>query len=400
MSCPGINDILVRESGRVLPGQIFRRIFGASPWPTLTDRGIFPGGLGQIINLLHYERNAPYVATPEWLPIVINDGQEGGACLQPAENIEIGSTMRNMQLYRRILHGPPFCAEETRFPFEVGAQLDQITGIIGDRVDIEWQMRDRNEYSRLVGTKVVVDSATNPTTDDDASGDDYPQVCPTQTLGLGMLENFKLKLLRNGAANSALLRADGAPVLTVIGSPEFIGNLKRANASLREDIRWATATQGMNAALLQGFGVSYTLQGFMFLADLYNNRYNCVNGVPVKIPTFLREAAGKGFKAEVNPDWETAEIEEILIYDRTVYKQLVPEPITAPAPGFRFNPVSYVGAVKWLNIPSVDCNPDSNIGFHRIVMAAASQPINTWRGVGFLVKRCAVPSGNATTCSS
>ncbi len=400
MSCPGINDILVRESGRVLPGQIFRRMFGTSPWPSLTPRGVFPGGLGQIINLLHYERNAPYVATPEWLPITVQDGQEGGACLQPAEVIEIGSTLRNMQLYRRILEGPDFCAEETRFPFEVASQLDQITGIIASRVDIEWQMRDRNEYSRLVGTKVIVDSCSNPTENDDASGSDYPSACPTQTLGLGMLENYKLRLLRNGAADSALLRANGAPVLTVIGSPEYIGNLLRANSSLREDIRWATASQGMNAQLLQGFGVSYTLQGFMFLADLYTNRYNCVNGVPVKVPTFVREAATKGYKAEINPDWLSAEFEEVFIYDRTVFTQLVPEPITAPGSNLKFNPISYVGDVKWLNIPNRQCNPDGNIGNHRVIMAAASQPKDTWKGVGFLIKRCNVPCGNATVCSS
>jgi hypothetical protein len=66
MACSGITDIVVRETGRFMPGEIFRRTFGKSIWMTLLQRGVFPMGLSQTINTLTYERNAPTDAEPTW----------------------------------------------------------------------------------------------------------------------------------------------------------------------------------------------------------------------------------------------------------------------------------------------------------------------------------------------
>src|SRR3569832_1988568 len=132
MSCNSISDIVVRETGRFMPGEIFQRNFGTSPYVPggLIDRGIYPAGLSEVISNLVYERNAPYDAEPTWNNVTVIDGQEGGACLPPTALIDVGSTTRSFQLQRRALNGPPFCAEEFRSVFDLRKQLDSISGII------------------------------------------------------------------------------------------------------------------------------------------------------------------------------------------------------------------------------------------------------------------------------
>ena len=403
MSCPGITDIVVRETGRFLPGEIFRRSFGVSPWMSLINRGVYPAGLSQIINTLTYERNAPDVAETTWSNVVAVDGQEGGACLPIPNLIDIGSTTRNFQLQRVAFHGPQFCAEEFRSVFDLRKQLDAITNILSERIRLEWESRDRHEYSRMVQRKVVVNDCYNPTEDNNSSGvSTYPATggCPTQTVGLGLLDKYRIKLLRDGAADSAVLKANGRPLMTVIASEEWVGNIIRLNSDIRQDIRYADMGMGQKARLLQAFGINHEYDGFMFIADLYPRRFTCAAGVFTEVPTWIKVQATKGFKSELNPLWESAPYEELFIFDPTVFTQLVPQPITNPAPNFVFNPISYVGDIKILNIPNETCNPDQNILRHRAILAAGSEPVYPWRGVGFIQKRCDPICNNSTSCTS
>lgn len=401
MSCNGIADILTRETGRYMPGEIYQRNFGTSPWVPggLLDRGVYPAGLSEIISNLVYERNAPSTADPSWENVAVVDGQEGGACLPPTAQIEIGSTPRSFRLKRRALEGPDFCAEEFRSVFDLRKQLDSISGIIAERVRIEWEMHNRNEYFRMVQTKVVVDSCATPTEDTNTS-ESYPAACPSQTLGIGLLDKYRFRMIRDGAASSSLLTQNGTPVISVVASPEFISNMIVSNSERRQDIRWADSGKGDKARLLQMLGINQTYDNFMFIGDLFNRRFTCSGGVYTNVPPFLQTQATKGVKFILNSAYNSAPYEETVIFDREVMKQLVPAPITNPAPNFRFDPVSYVGDIKVLNIPNRVCNPDGNILFHRVVMAASSEPMKNWKGYAFVHLRCDPACNNATSCSS
>lgn len=399
MACNGVTDILVRETGRFLPGEIFARVYGKSIWMSLIQRGTYPAALSEILSVLTYERNAPAVAEPTWNAIQVVDGQEGGACLPIPDLIDIGSTTRTFQLYRRALHGPQFCAEEFRTVFDLRLQLDRISEIISQRVRIEWEIRDRHEYFRSCQRKVVVNDCFNPI-EDNTGALTYPAVCPNQTLGMGLLNKYRITLLRDGAADSALLQQNGAPLLTVVASPEWIGNTIRTNSDIRQDIRWADSGEGQNARLLKAFGINHTYDGFMFLADLFPRRFTCAGGVFTEVPAYVPIVTTKGIKYDLNPLYSTAPYEEVFIFDPMVMLQLVPQPITNPAPNFRFDPVSYVGDVKILNIPNEQCNPDGNLLRHRIIMTAASEPKHVWKGVAFVQLRCDPACNNSSVCIS
>ena len=55
--------------------------------------------------------------------------------------------------------------------------------------------------------------------------------------------------------------------------------------------------------------------------------------------------------------------------------------------GISFDPVSYKGDFKWLNIQDAVINPDGTIGFFRGILASASKPIKPDFGYVILFKR-------------
>lgn len=371
-----------------------RRTFPKSIWMSLIRRGTFPNEMGEQLTAVVYERSAPTDAEPEWNSLTITDNAEGGLCLPPATKIPIASTTRTFGIKRRVLEGPDICNIDIRPAVDLYNQLESISGILGDYARIEWEIHDRHEYFRLCQTKVVVDSCDDPTTTD-TMAEAYPSSCPTQPLSFAVLDKFKIALLQDGAGAESLLRSEGAPVGVVITGFETAGNLIRQNSDIREDIRFSNQAN----ILVQSFGISYAYDGITFLRDPYNRRFTCDGGTYTEVPAFSLTAATKGQKAIVRPAYKAAPYEESFWFDPNVFTQLLMEPPTAPAPNFRFNPVDYTGMVQMYNIPDRVCNPDGNVIFHRMHLAAASYPVEPERGVAFVHERCE-PMGCTTTCQS
>lgn len=360
---------------------------------SLIRRGVFPNEMGEQLTALIYERSAPTDAEPVWSDLTITDSAEGGLCLPPATKIPIASTTRVFGLKRRVLEGPDICNIDIRPAVDLYNQLESIAGILADYARIEWEIHDRHEYFRLSQTKVVVlgNCATVESTN---MAETYPPNCPEGPMSLAVLDKYKLYLLRDGAGAEALLRSNGAPVGVVITSYETMGNLIRQNRDIREDIRFSNEAN----ILIKSFGIQYAFDGISFLGDPFNRRFTCAAGVFTEVPAFSLTAATKGQKAIVRPAYRTAPYEETFWFDPNVFTQMLMEPPVAPHPNFRFNPVDYTGTVQLYNIPDRICNPDGNVIFHRMHLAAASYPVEPERGVAFVHERCE-PAGCTPECS-
>lgn len=399
MACDSVTDILVRESGRIGP-EIYNRVFNRSPWVKLIQRGTFPDGMGHTISALTYERSAPVAAEPTWTALTVNDGDiaEGGLCLPPATQVGIASTNRTYNLARRVLQGPDFCVENIRFSFQLRDQLEAVVSVLTEYAMIEWEIRDRHEYLRLVKWKVSVDAFLTESTSTTAP---YFSTCPTSILTQGVLNRWRVRLLRDGAVLSALGMANGTPILTLICSAETSEDLIFRNADIRDDLRWGKPNE-----LLAPFGVDRSYRGFYHLIDNYPMRGSCAAGVFTEIAAFTATvgaypgaAASKGSKTEVATAWQTAPYEISFIFDPTVLEQLIPKPISSPHPKFRFDPVNYMGDWQVKNIVDRVCNPDGTILYHRGILGAASKPVHPERGVAFLHLRCDPALNLVTSCS-
>lgn len=395
MACDAVTEFLQYESGRIVTPILKRRAFAKSIWMSLIRRGVLPNEMGQSLTTVVYERSAPVDAEPEWADMTISDGSEGGLCLPAATKINVASTTRVFSPKRRVLEGPDICNIDIRPAVDLMNQLNSVFGILGDYARIEWDIRDRHEYFRLCQTKVVVDSCTAPT-ESTTMATTYPSACPTQPLSLAILRKYSIALLQDGAGAEALLRGDGgSPIGVVITSLETAGNIARANANNREDIRFSNEAN----FLVRAFGVSFAYQGITFLTDPYNRRFTCSGGTFTEVPAFILTAATKGQKAIIRPAYKTAPEEESFWFDPNVFTQLIVRPPTNPAPNFNFDPVDYTGVVKMYNLRERSCNPDGNIVFHKIHMAAASMPVEPERGVAFVHNRCD-PEGCVVDCAS
>ncbi len=391
MACDAVLDILTRETGRFTT-EIYNRVFLRSLWIGLPHKDSFPEGIGEIITNLTYERSAPTEAVPAWLPVSVVDGQEGGACLPPAQKVGIGSTTRTWSLFRRVLEGPDFCVEELRTPFALRAQLERVLDILAEYAMIEWEIRYRNEYFRTCNRKVVVDGC--PASESNTMATTYPAACPTSPITQGVLNRYKVKLLRDGAATSAMGMMDGAPILTLITSPEASDRLIFDNSDIRQDLRF-----GKPSELLAPYGVERSYRGFYHLLDPYNRRFTCAGGTYTQVAPFASTAATKGQKSVVNSSWEMASCEETFVFDQTVFTSRIPRPITNPAPNFRFDPVNYMGDWRLKNILDRTCNPDGTIVYHRGILAMAGEPVHPERGIAFTHLRCDPNCNLVNACS-
>jgi hypothetical protein len=379
-----------------MANEIYRRYFADSPIIKLTQRGVVPEGMGDSWSVLTYERSAPLEAEPSWHNVLLseNDGAEGGECLAPATRVGIASTTRSFNMVRRFLEGPDFCAETMRGPFELMQQLNAITDILGEYSRLEWEIRYRHNYFRMVKRKVVVNGC--PPTESNTGALTYPAVCPTSILTQGILNRYAAKLLRDGASQSALMTDNGRPILTLICSAETSDNLIFQNADIRQDLRW-----GQPSELLKPFITdNRTYRGFIHIIDPYPRRFTCSGGVYTEIPAFNTVAATKGQKAEINTAYETAPYEESVIFDPQVYTSLIPRPIGTVAPKFNFDPVTYTGVWQVKNILDRVCNPDGTIIYHRGILAEAAMPVHPERGVAFVSLRCDPACNLITSCAS
>lgn len=393
MACEATTNFLSQENGRYMP-VLERRVFPRSIWLNIVRRGEWIPAMGTTINTLVYERSAP-TTNPNWQSLAtVPDGQEGGSCLPPTTKIPIASTTRAFNLSRIAFEGPDICNIDIMPSFDLANQLSSAYGVMGDYTKIVWEMRYRQEYFRLSQTKISLNSNTAPATSTDGSPA-YPAFCPTLPLGINTLRRISISQFRDGAGAESLLRNNGAPLLTVITDSETSGNIIRNNEALRNDIRWSNR----NNVLIDKFGVNFSFQEFVFLNDTTPRRFTCAGGVFTEVPAYVTVASTRGAKAVINPAWSSAPITETFIYDPSVMTILIPRPPTAPANGYRFDPVDYTGAIKVMNILDRECNPDGNIIWHRMIMGAATMPNQPERGVAIAHLRCD-PEGGVVACAS
>jgi hypothetical protein len=89
----------------------------------------------------------------------------------------------------------------------------------------------------------------------------------------------------------------------------------------------------------------------------------------------------------VNPAYETAQFEEAFVLHPEVMKSLIPRPLSSPGGNTKFEPISYRGDFRFLNIPDRVLNPDGNYGYFRGVLASGSKPCRPEFGYAIMFQR-------------
>lgn len=397
MACNAVTDYLVRESGRIIPDFIARRVFPGSLWMNILQTTEWMIGMGSQLSRVIYDRQAPTAALPEWQDLTVESGQEGGLCLGPSQQVPIGSTTYSWSLKARNFRGPDFCAEDLAYPLQVMRQLEDALSSMRDYIRKEWEIRNRYEYFRAAKFKVAVTLAGPPVEESTLFQTTYPTTDATGNLTLSILENYRATQIREGLSESAMSFESGVPNSLAIVGIEQSANLIRDNGTTGGYIAQAFMGQGTGSPLLKALGAAWSLRGIVPMVDPFPRRFTFSGGVYTEVPAYITTVATKGSKAEVNPAWKIATKEESFLFDSSVVRKNVPRPMTMGNTGLPFNPVDYTGQWQLLNIPDRDCNPLATIVFPYARVKAGYEPINPERGVAFVHLRCS-PSQAGAAC--
>lgn len=381
-----VEQLLIQQEDMIGP-DIYRRTVDTSGWLKLVPQERWPDGMGEEIKVLTFERSLA-ADTDTWSTLTANDGTDNN-CVPPATVVNFAQRFRTFNLAAKAVESPPICVNDVRVAFQFKEQLRNMYDILVENVAYMWKQRHRGEYVRLAEHKVV--AAMNGTTLYDASTD-YNGQAATSKLTQGILDWARMRLIRDGAGAAAAGRENGAPVFTLICSPETSYDIIRQNA---DDIKYTTAKVN---ELYAPLGVERSYRGFYHVVDTFPRRFELTDGAYVEVKPYVantdldeadQEAAvEKGDHYVINPEYETATYEESIIFIKDVYHAMVPGTITSPGGNVTFDPQQYRGEFKWRNIIDRTDNPDGTWGFFRGILQCGSKPIHPQWGYGIIHLRC------------
>lgn len=387
-----IEQVLINEANRIGP-DIYRKTLNTSPWLKLIKKDVWPDEMGDSIKVLTYERSLP-ANSLSWNQVSLDPATglgtpgHGNNAVPSAQVIEFAQTLRSYNLTQTALESPKLSVNDLRFSLKRKEQLSNIFAILQENTSYAWQDRFRDEFVRIAQNKINAVLASNgQLVSNSGDGSVFSATAPTSPLTQGILDRVYMKLIRDGAGNNPLDRENSRPVFGVVLSSEASRNLIMANADIRQDYRWSDSKNELLAPL----GITRSYAGFFHMVDDWGPRYNLVDGEWVRVLPYAPVATTQGFKQDINPDYETAEYEDTIVFHQDVFVNLVPKPITAAGSNVTFDAVSYMGDFKWKNIITPDTNPDGTIGYFRAILSSGSKPVRPEWGYVIRHKRSSTP---------
>lgn len=352
-----------------------------------------------------------------------------------AEQINFAQTLRSYNLVQTALESPRISVNDLRFSLKRKEQLSNIFSILQENTSYAWQDRYRDEYVRLAHNKInAVLNASNQLVSTTGDESVFSNTVPTSGLVQGILDRVYMKLIRDGAGNNPLDRENARPVFGAILSSEASRKLIAENDGIRQDYRWSSRVNELLAPL----GIERSYGGFFHMVDDWLPRHDAyaltanaasgantvtiaaasaatlraglpVSGTGVRHGTsisavntttgvitlsqnlnanitsgtkiyfrrlpYVAVNTTQGSKWDIDPNYETAEFEDTILFHQDVFACLVPKPITSAGSNVTFDAVSYMGDFKWKNILSESINPDGTLGYFRAILSAGSKPI-------------------------
>jgi hypothetical protein len=377
-----VDTQLQAEAGRI-GEMISAKLIGTDVWNRLIKQDSFPAGMGETIQTLIQERSTvPNVSSSAWENVGTNDGT-GNSCNPSPQVVEFARTLSSYNLQQAAIRSPGFCVNDLRTAWKAEEQLAGEVKVLKENSQWFWSNRYRDEFSRLVSNKVVLDVADTLSMSTAGSNQNFPAVEPQFALDQGMLDQFYLDLSRDSAEGHYAM-VDGEPQYALICSPESSNFLKKQNAEIRQDLRFSSQVD----ELIKPFGAAFSYSGFVHIVDRQAPRYNFVNGAFVRVPFFVNSPATTGNKAIVNPAYRTAPYEVSFIYNPHVFTSRVAQVITSPGSGLKFDPVNYRGEFVWINNKDNSNNILGLTGYFYALFMQGSQPKRTEWGYAIMHLRC------------
>ena len=369
-----LNDQFVREEHRIGP-KLYRRSINRSVWNKLIPKETWPNGMGDSIQSITVERNLPD-DTDTWEDVVT---EGSGDCVPTEYEIPSGSTSRSYHLEQKALTSEDVCVDTTRGAFQTKEQVRLMFRNLTKVTSYVWKRKAMLGYTEISEHKMV---ATHGFPENATS---FPAIAATSILTQKMLSRVYMNLIHDSAEE------DGGSLGMANGRPQFILVCDAETSdTLMEETRTTNAMlEGTRVPeLLQPLGVDRAIRGFYHVIDNLPPRYTFSGGVWTEVPPYEQVAATKGTKAKISHAYREAEFTDSHVFLPSVISFMVPQPIATQGSKTRWNPQSYIGQFKWLNIADRLINPLNQIGFYYALLQTAVKPCFPDFGYVIRHKRC------------
>ena len=329
-------------------------------------------------------------------------GMLGGGSQIVGQKIDsFGVTVRTMSLKKASLNSPDINLDDLQFAWQVEDQVKNVIRVLSENTKYVWTNTYQDEYVNACRHKSVA-FADSTTLRYDPTSTEFADSPATSKLTWGILEAIYEQLGYEGGSINPFARVDEmTPIYAAVGERYTFSDLKRQDASVRDDFRYAYMGNGDSNPMLSAPGLNAIYRGFKFFTVELPPRYtfNPGTGTWARVYPYTPVATSRGVKWEISAEYKAAPFTDTVIYHADVMKILTPSPRTSKG-GMTYNPAySWAGEFVWRNIPDRESNIDGATGFFRALYAYGSKVERP--ELGFVVRhlRCVDRAGDLTDCA-
>lgn len=377
---PIVTDALIRESGR-LSKEIGIRQSAYSPISAMIPKGTWEDGLGVVHSNILFQRG--YINGGSWATVGLNSNDTLNNCNPTPGVVNAPSDTYTSQLEQFPVASQYLCLNDIRSSFEGRRQIENLAKQMRTNILDLWADKDRAEYIRAARNKLVFNGGSMIK---GSTNDNWASVAADSAATPDMLARLYQDIIQDGgseAMDSAVGTADSSYIFPILMSMEQSQYLDQ-NEGQRNDLRWNSNEVG---SLLKPFNVTRVRNGFAYTIDPKMPRYTFSGGVYTEVPYYTTTTSTNGgLQKVVNPAYQVAEYEDLIVFMKDVISRDMPTPSYAAGEA-TFTPQKYGGEVHWLNILHQTENPLGNTGRFFALLQAAYRWENPWLGRVVKVKR-------------
>jgi len=389
MPADPINEEFISDASRI-QGKIERIGRADGRVSALMRKEVLPEGIGFNFSTVIVKRSNG--TGGGWQAVSTPDGS-GNNCVPNPTVVANAMTQLTYSAAQTRIDSVDVCFTDLRAAYNATEQIAAMRdNFVGNIVDT-WENRDKAMFFEKAGHKIVFNGSLSETT----NGTTMPATVATSTINQGLLDRLYVRITQDGGGKEPYAKRQGAAIIPAIMSMEANERLTNGATDIQDNFRWAESGKGAEGAtLLQSWNIDRTYRGFMHVIDYKMPRFDFINGVWVERPYYVSSATTIGDEAIVNPEYDSAEFEDLYLWHPDVVVRQVPTPKGSFGSGTSAKTVSFNGDVVWLNIANKETNPYNDIGFYSARLYAAYKPKKPQYGYVVRFKRC--PNVVTTSC--
>lgn len=360
---------------------IYNWIWRTNPFISIVPRAEFTPMDGLIPKVVTTTSELP-TEYPNWSNLSLSDGTTT-SCDVTATTIQDGTIERNYQLEVSAWNSRVLCLTDLQFDWQAEQEVANLQKNLTQYVTVTWSDWYRVKSLAACNNKVTTLASGATDQDTNSNANFSGLTLPTTNLSWDHLTPLYDLLMQAGAEANAVGYSEGQPLVSLVCGPGIKRRLWQDDTKVRDTVNWGDAFQNFTAR-----GINTSINGYIPNMDLYPIRY-AADGTTKIYPT-INVAASKGKKNIPNPDYLTVARGGLAVYEvayimpRDVWEARI-RPVGPTNYGMAsFNPVNYVGDLRWINNPDMSNNYLGTKGFYNIQIQAAARPVRPEIGYAIL----------------